>query len=160
MDSRVAQLIADIQFETSLGTELDASIIRSDIVSLFGEVESEADRVALIRTFCATMNVAAKQLSAQGRQTDAFEAARISQMRVFLTQESSRSGSFDPIEFARVTRREMDAGRLPPNCDFADAAMEAARGVSDAGATAKPVRSEANKPVAKAKGWWGRTFGA
>jgi len=160
MDSRVAQLIADIQYETSIGAEVDASMIRNDIVSLFGDVPSEADRVALLMTFCATMGVVKKDLASQGRDVQALEAARISQMRVFFTQESSQSGAPDPGELARVVQREVEAGRLPQDDPFVHAAAAGGRIVKDAATAAKPVTPRTSEPTLPRKGWWSRTFGA
>lgn len=159
MDSRVAQLIADIQYETSIGAEIDASMIRNDIVSLFGDVTSEADRVALLMTFCATMGVVRKDLASQGRDLQAFEAARISQMRVFLTQESSRSGTPDAAELARVVHREVKAGRLPEDDPFVHAAAAGGRNVKDVATAAKPVTPTTSEPSTPQKGWWSRVFG-
>lgn len=155
MDPRVGQLIADIQYAASVDGEVDPVMIRNEIVALYPDVQSEPDRVALIETFNRVTDLAARALSAQGRDTGPLESARLSQQRMFCVMEATEGGNVDPVKLWQAISREGRAGRMSLEDDFAKLAQAGAEVLTPPG-PAKPKPAES----APRRGWFQRTFGA
>lgn len=126
-DYRMRHDIASLHERMSQGG--DWREFQQEIAALHAEASTEAEYVALLE---AHRNLVAVGEYAYDAETYAklLPIAR-AEYRMFLNKESMEDGVINPVLLERVTRREVEAGRLGPDDDFRQLAVAGASVLGD-----------------------------
>lgn len=108
MDARVTALLDDM----GKSNNVDPIAIRHRIADLFGQVDDEQSRVALLQAFHAVMGLAVRTLEGQGKDTTDLKNAILADRRGFAIEEAMIGENVDPPTLHRVIEREVAAGRM------------------------------------------------
>lgn len=108
MDARVAALLDEI----GASQNIEPIAVRHRIAELFGQVDDEESRVALLQTFHAVMGLAVRTLEREGKDTTALRNAILADRRGFAIEEAMVGENVDPPTLQRVIEREVAAGRM------------------------------------------------
>lgn len=137
MDRRVEDLLSEL----ASGNGVSPQTVRDRIAALFPQVESEADRIALLAAFEAVMALALRNVGDNQQLKDAICADK----RLFAIAEAMGvDGIVDPVRLHYVVEREIQAERMPSD-SFAELAA--------AGAVVLGPQPDS------AGGWFKRLFG-
>jgi len=90
----------------------DWRVFRDEIAALHAQDNTEAEYVALIEAHGDVMAMADKEGS--GEAGFLIVRGLYEQYEVFLEKEATEDGDINPVWLERVTRREINAGRLDP----------------------------------------------
>jgi hypothetical protein len=107
----------------------DWRTFRDEITALHHEATTEEEYVALLEAHC---NLVAVGEDAFDKDTYAklLPIAR-AEYRMFLNKESMEEGLINPVLLERVTRREVEAGRLDPDDEIRKGVVAAAAVLGD-----------------------------
>ncbi len=97
--------------------------IRDEIFRAYRNARSEGQRDELLRTFLSTMTVVEGTLVTPD-QLPAFREARDNDYKSMLVEEATIGGALCMETLDRVTRREIMAGRMPPDASLRRTAEE------------------------------------
>jgi hypothetical protein len=147
VDSRVAELVLELGGHQP-GASIDVRGFRDRIVSLHKQVETDQDRSDLLQAFFALMALVERSAVSQGQDAMSIRGLRDADHRLMLLLEAQIDGNVDPDLFARVTSREVLAGRLSANDEF--------HHIATAASTVMGNPRESQRPL---KSFWGRIFG-
>lgn len=102
---------------------------QQEIAALHAEASTETEYVTLLE---AHRNLVAVGEHAYDTETYAkLLPIAQAEYRMFLNKESMEDGVINPVLLERVTRREVEAGRLDPNDDFRQLAVAGASVLGD-----------------------------
>ncbi len=109
MDRRVVSLLNDL----NSGSNIEPLDVRNQILSLFDQVESEAERVSLLSMLDAVIQLAIRTLQAQGKDVEPLKNALLADKRLLVLKEATGPNQLaEPSEQLRVLEREISAGRM------------------------------------------------
>lgn len=122
MHPELEQLIARIQS----GEPIDARQTQRDLSALWELMTTERDRVNFLEVHRIVMDLFERTGGLAPDDLSRLKGAREAEYRLFLTREAmSAEGNVDPNELDRITRREVEAGRMSANSDFRQLAADA-----------------------------------
>jgi hypothetical protein len=129
------------------GASIDVRGYRDRIVHLHEQVETDEDRGFLLEAFFSLMAFVERAAASQGQDASRIRGLRDADYRLMLIKEAQLDGNIDPDLLARVTSREVTAGRLGPDDDFHDLAT-----------AASAVMGKGQRSPGSPKSIWGRLF--
>lgn len=141
MYPKLADFITRIQANPSF----DALSVQKEISALWDELDSEEDRVSLLRVHRAVMDLVERAGGLSGEALQRFQGAREAEYRLFLMKEAMLDGeNVDPGALDRITDREVVSGRMSPDSDYR--------------VLAKAAGAVLGSPQPRKSGWLGRLF--
>jgi hypothetical protein len=146
MSPKIADLLTRMMGLAGLTWE-KARGYRDEIVELNKTAKTEEERIALVFAFDSLMNQVESLNLIDPSSLEHFRNVRESDYRWLLGVQAMKDDHVDPIELERVTRREVEAGRLSEDNKFRQFAIQGA--LEFGGANATP----------KGRSWLGRLFG-
>ncbi len=106
-----------------LAGEFDFIAYKDEIVGLHGELPDEPYKVQCIVLYGMLINHGCDSIEANGGDPQSLRNVAASEHKLFLIKEASDAdGIIDPDELARVTRREIEAGRMDEDDSMAQLA--------------------------------------
>jgi hypothetical protein len=122
MSADLAELIDRIQ----AGGRLEALSIQREMSALWDQLDNEDDRVSLLKVHRAFMDWVERTGGLEAEALARFQSVRNAEYQLFLVKEA-RAGTetADPVALDRITRREVEAGRLASDSDFRQFASDA-----------------------------------
>ena len=106
-----------------LAGDFDFIAYKDEIVGLHGELPDEPHKVQCIVLYGMLINHGCDNIEANGGDAQALRNVAESEHKFFLIKEASGpDGMVDPDELARVTRREIEAGRMDEDDSIAQLA--------------------------------------
>lgn len=97
---------------------------RKEIAALHGRATTEDEYVALLQAHKALVEVA--KYCFDGESYAKLLPAAEAEYRMFLAKEATEGGLVNPVRFDRITRREVQSGRLGVDDDFRNLAAAGA----------------------------------
>jgi hypothetical protein len=89
---------------------------RNEIVKTFKRVSTTSERVALLRAYNALLDAVEKAPGLASKDIAEINEARLSEYRLMLVAEGAGPDGFlDSRKMEEITRREIEAGRMPPD---------------------------------------------
>lgn len=144
---RLVELMSRMEVDRVTG-DFDFVGYKDEIVGLHSQLPHEADRVQCIVLYGMLINFGCDNISRNGGDPEALRNVAKAEHNLFLIKEAmDADGNVNPDEMARVTRREIESGRMEPDDNMAKLADA---GSNILGSGAQPE----NKP-----GFWKRLFG-
>ena len=109
---RLIELMSRMEADRVAG-DFDFIGYKDEIVVLHGQFSDEVHKVQAISLYMMLINYTCNNIEASGGDASALRNVALSEHRMFLIKEAQGSeGSIDPKDLARVTRREIEAGRM------------------------------------------------
>ena len=109
MNNEVARLYDELRSASAF----DPSAMRERIVRLFGEVDTEEDRVHLLTILHVLNSAVVRSFETEGRDTTDLLNASVADKRTLALKEAMGANELaDPVELLRVLDREIAAGRM------------------------------------------------
>jgi hypothetical protein len=106
-----------------LAGDLDLIAYKDEIVGLHSELPDEPHKVQCIVLYGMLINHGCNNIEANGGDAQALRNVAASEHKLFLIKEASGAeGMIDPDELARLTRREIEAGRMDEDDSIAQLA--------------------------------------
>lgn len=112
-----------------MGQGGDWKTFRDEIVALHAEATTEEEYVALLEAFGKL--VAVGKFAYDEENYAKLLPIAVAEYRMFLNKEAMEDGLINPVLLERVTRREVEAGRLDPDDDLRELAVAAASVLGD-----------------------------
>ena len=86
---------------------------KDEIVGLHAQFPDEVHKVQAISLYGMLINYICDKIEASGNDASAMRNVALSEHKMFLIKEArGNDGNINPTELARVTRREIEAGRM------------------------------------------------
>jgi hypothetical protein len=126
---------------------------RNDIHREFDKAQTFEQRGALLAIYHAMMNIVEKSLIEQS-DVEKFRLTRDQDYCLFLVKESGQGENVNSEILDQVTRREVEAGRMPPDHQLRKLALTA----SNLGISTTAQLHDTEQERARIS-WWRRTVG-
>lgn len=107
----------------------DWRVFRNEIAALHAKATTEQEYVTLLETHAKL--VAVGKLAFDEETYAKLLPVTAAEYRMFLNKEAIEEGLINPVLLERVTRREVEAGRLDPNDEFRKLATAGASVLGD-----------------------------
>lgn len=127
----------------------DWMAFRNEIATLHAQDNTEEEYCELLRGHHLLMLMIDEVYDSE--TATKFHAIAEAEYRMFLNKEAMQGENINPVLLERVTRREIEAGRLAPESDFREFAV--------AGATVLGDSSQRGRTRAQSAVWGGVTLG-
>lgn len=138
--------LIDLIDRLQTGGSLNPRAIQSDMASIWDALDKEEDRIVLLQVRNLFLDSVERSGALDDEALRTLRGAREGEYRLFLIKEAMiGADTADTAALDRITKREVDAGRMAPDCDLRTLAHAA--------------EAVLGTPPPRKKGWLGGLFG-